>query len=337
MPDINLDLDIDMYKVSVIIPIYNVSRFIEHCAESLMRQTLNEVEYIFVNDATPDNSMELLQGVIERYQARKSHVKIVEHKQNKGLPAARNTGLAVAGGEYIFHCDSDDYVEPDMLEVLYDNAKEKDADIVWCDWFLTFEKNERYMTQPSYDTPMDALKGMLGGAMKFTVWNKLVKHSLYIDNDITFPTGYGMGEDMTMMMLFAHASKVHYVPKALYHYVKLNATAYTQTYSERHSIELKYNVQRISDYLIDKFGKSLDKEIAFLKLAVKFPFLISADSEKYRLWSEWFPEANDYIQHNGYVSFRSRFLQFCAWKGQFWVVKLHYLFLQKIVYGLIYR
>ena len=144
-------------KVSVIIPIYNVSRFIERCACSLMQQTLNEVEYIFVNDATPDNSMELLRGVIARYPARAAQVKIVEHEHNKGLPAARNTGLAAATGEYIFHCDSDDFVEPEMLEHLYNAAKEKDADIVWCDWFLTFARNERYMKQPSFETSMEAV------------------------------------------------------------------------------------------------------------------------------------------------------------------------------------
>ena len=262
-------------KVSVIVPIYKVERFIDKCASSLFEQTLDEVEFIFVNDASPDGSMDLLGKCIDRYPARKNQIKIVCHAENKGLPAARNTGLAEATGEYVFHCDSDDFVEPDMLAALYEAAKEKDADIVWCDWFLSFEHNERYMAQPSYKTPQDALKGMLGGVMKFNVWNKLAKRSLYVDNHIGFPAGFGMGEDMTIMMLFACAGKVAYLPKAFYHYVKLNTDSFTQTFSDRHLVELKYNVQRISDYLHDKFGDTLDKEIAYLKLAVKFPFLIN--------------------------------------------------------------
>ena len=195
-------------KVSVIIPIYKVEAFIERCAATLMEQTLPEVEYIFVDDATPDNSIVVLEEVIARYPHRKDQVRIVRHAENKGLPAARNTGLALATGEYIFHCDSDDYVELAMLEEMYNTAKERDADIVWCDWYLTFAKNERYMKQPSYETPLEALKAMLSGAMKYNVWNKLVKRSLYVDNNIQLPAGYGMGEDMTMMMLFANAQKV---------------------------------------------------------------------------------------------------------------------------------
>lgn len=193
-------------KVSVIIPIYKVERFIVKCAESLLAQTLNEVEFIFVDDASPDNSMALLQACIEQYPQRKSCVKIVRHSQNMGLPAARNTGLRVATGEYVFHCDSDDFVDKEMLEVLYLTAVEQKADIVWCDWYLSFEKNERYMKQPQYATPMEALKGMLSGAMKFTVWNKLAKRSLYIDNHIEFPVGYGRRHDYDNVIFLCRKS-----------------------------------------------------------------------------------------------------------------------------------
>lgn len=189
------------YSVSVIIPVYNVGKFIERCVRSLMEQTMDNVEYIFVDDASPDNSIQILQKVLADYPNRRDNVRILTHAENKGLPAARNTGLAVATGEYIFHCDSDDFVEPDMLEQLYGKAIECDADIVWCDWYLTFEKSERYMKQPAYDTPLEALKAMLGGAMKYNVWNKLIRRTLYVENSVEFPAGYGMGEDMTIMML----------------------------------------------------------------------------------------------------------------------------------------
>lgn len=322
-------------KVSVIIPIYKVEKFIERCVRSLMEQTLQEVEYIFVDDATPDKSIEILEGCLALYPNRKTV--ILNHTQNQGLPAARNTGLQVATGKYIFHCDSDDYVEHDMLEKLYQQAEETDADIVWCDWFLTFAENERYMKQPSFETPMEALKAMLSGGMKYNVWNKLVRRSLYTDNDIQFPADYGMGEDMTMMMLFAHAQKVAYVPQAFYHYVKLNTGAFSQTYSERHLVELKHNVQRICDYMQRILGNKVEKELAFFKLDAKFPFLITNDSQKYKLWKEWYPEVNSYILQNKNVSLRSRCLQWMAWKGQFWAVRLHYFLLYKLVYGIIYK
>lgn len=324
-------------KVSVIIPIYNVEKFISRCVISLMEQALTDVEYIFVDDATPDNSIKVLQEVINRYPDRKSQCRIIHHKQNLGLPAARNTGLNVAQGEYIFHCDSDDFVEPDMLEHLYGKATETDADIVWCDWWLSFTKNERYMKQPEYFTPIDALKGMLSGVMKFNVWNKLVRRKLYTDSNITFPAGYGMGEDMTMMRLFARASKVAYLPKAFYHYVQQNSGAFCKNFSEKHLVDVRHNVSLVTDDLKHLFGSSLDKELAFFKLDVKFPFLISDDVAKYALWQEWYPEANRYIMQNKRLSLRSRCVQWLAWKNQFWAVWLYYKLVYRVVYGVIYR
>lgn len=325
----------ESYKVSVIVPMYKVENFIVRCAESLMKQTLDDVEYIFVNDATPDNSMERLQKVLSEYPEKT--ITIIVHEINKGLPTARNTGLAIAKGEFIFHCDSDDYVEPNMLEQLYNKAKEDDADIVWCDWWLSFAHNERYMKQPEYFTSIDALKGMLSGVMKFNVWNKLVKRKLYIDSGIVFPAGYGMGEDMTMIRLFARAEKVVYLPKAFYHYVQLNTGAFSKTYSERHLLELQHNVSLLITDLQQMFGNKLDHEIAFFKLDVKFPFLISGDSTKYALWKKWYPEANKYILKNKDLSLRSRSLQWLALKNQFWAVRIYYYCVHHLIYGLIYR
>lgn len=324
-------------KVSVIVPVYNVEKFISRCTESLMVQTLEDVEFIFVDDASPDKSMDLVRECVERHPERIPQVRILRHEKNQGLPSARNTGLAEASGCYVFHCDSDDFVEPDMLENLYGAAVGNDADIVWCDWYLSFEHRERYMRQPDYGSPMEALKGMLGGAMKFNVWNKLVRRSLYTENGIEFPAGYGMGEDMTMMMLFSCAGKVKYVPKAYYHYVKTNDTAFSRTYSDRHLQELRYNVDRIVRFIKGKYGDGLDMELAFLKLDAKFPFLLSGDPSKLRLWKEWYPESDRYIMRNRNISLRSRLLQWLAWKGQFLAVRMYGYMFNKIVYGLIYR
>lgn len=326
-----------MIKVSVIVPIYKVEAFIERCVRSLMEQTLKEVEYIFVDDSSPDGSISILNSVLKEYSYRKSQVRILFHEHNKGLPTARNTGLSVARGEYIFHCDSDDYVETDMLERLYSEADRSDADVVWCDWFLTFENRERCMVQPEYTSSIEALKAMLSGCMKFNVWNKLVKRALYVDNQIYFPDGYGMGEDMTMMMLFVHAKKVLYVPHAYYHYVKLNTGAFSQTYSDRHLIELQYNVARIVEYIRKYFGMNMEQELAFFKLDVKFPFLISCDKEKHNLWKSWYPEANKYVLQNKSISMRSRLLQWLACHNQFWAVRVYSWIMQKVVYGIIYK
>ena len=327
--------------VSVIIPVYNVAPFIEQCAQSLFRQTLENVEFIFVDDASPDNSMDLLEKCLEQYPARKSRTKLLHHPVNKGLPAARNTGLDVATGEYIFHCDSDDYLEPDALESMYREAKAQDADIVWTDWYLSFQKNERYMKQPDYPSPLEALKGMLSGSMKYNVWNKLVRRSIYTENGIRFPEGHNMGEDMTMIQLFACAGSVCYLPRAFYHYVRLNTNAFTQakgsTVNKRHLEDVKYNANRTIDFVKMQTGDKVKKELAFFQLEVKFPLLITDSRESYRYWKEWFPEVHCYIGQNKQISFRSRLLQYMAAKGQFWYVWLYYRMIIRFMYGVIYK
>lgn len=324
-------------KVSVIIPIYGVEKFIQRSAHSLMKQTLKDVEYIFVDDCSPDNSVALLKEVIAEYPERKDSVSILRHDTNKGLPAARNTGMAEAEGEYIYHCDSDDWVEPTMLEDLYDAARRNDADVLWCDWYLSFNHNERYMVQPCYSTADEALIGMLCGQMKYNVWNKLVRRRIYIENGIAFPAGHGMGEDMTMIRIMACADRVAYVGKAYYHYIKTNAQAFTNTYSERHLEDLRHNVDDTCSFVSAVKGVEASDSLHCFKLSVKFPFLISSGWGMYRLWSSWYPESDKFIMKNKYVSLRSRLVQFCAAKKLYVLVWLHYVLVYRVMYGLIYR
>jgi glycosyltransferase involved in cell wall biosynthesis len=264
-------------------------------------------------------------------------IKIISHEPNKGLPSARNTGLAVATGEYIFHCDSDDWVEKDAMENMFQAAQTNQADIVWGDWFLSFRNNERYMQQKGKETPMDCIKAMLSGRMKFNVWNKLVKRSIYIDNQITFPDGFGMGEDVTMIKLFSFAEKVCYIPIALYHYVQLNPGAFTKTVSEAHLSQVLHNADHTIRFIQNRYGIELEKELQFFKLNIKLPFLITNDTNSYRRWLEWYPEANSYISQNTMFSYRIRFIQQAAIKKQFWIIWLYYYMVVKVVYGIIYR
>ena len=324
--------------VSVIIPVYGVAGFVERCTESLMSQSMREgVEFIFVDDATPDDSIALVRKVVERHPERAAQVRILTHEANQGLPAARNSGLHAATGRYILHCDADDYAEPTMLEELYSAADAADADVVWCDWYLTFEQSERYMTMPALATADEALRAMLGGRMKYNVWNKLVRRSLYEESGIEFPAGHGMGEDMTMIRLMANARRVAYVHRAFYHYVKTNTASFCQTYSEQHLADLKHNVSLTADYLTARLGDAIARDLAFFKLEAKFPFLISdGRNGEYRRWREWYPEANAYIMQNNNISARSRWVQWLAAHNFFAAVRI-YNWALTTLYRVMYR
>ena len=135
-----------MPKVSVIVPVYNVEKYIEKCANSLINQTLSDIEIIFVNDGSTDGSIQ----IIEQYENNfKEKVKCVS-KDNGGLSSARNYGIPYATGEYIAFLDSDDYVELDMYETMYNKAKEDDFDMVECDFIWEYPNKSKIDTGEIY-------------------------------------------------------------------------------------------------------------------------------------------------------------------------------------------
>lgn len=194
-------------KVSVIVPIYGVEKYIERCAVSLMTQSYANIEYIFINDCTQDNSMEVLHEVISRFPERQNNIIIKKMSHNSGLPTVRKYGVSIANGDYILHCDSDDWLHCDMCKIMVEKATEENADIVWCDYY----KSDGCDT--TYIYPNDNKKLLTG-----PVWNKLFRRSLYLDNDIEYPI-YNKAEDsaLTVQLSFFSQKTVH-VKQALYYY-----------------------------------------------------------------------------------------------------------------------
>ena len=321
--------------ISVITPVYNVKRFIRKCAESLLSQTFVDAEYIFVNDSSTDGSLEILNSIIEQHPEKK--VKIVHHPENRGLPSSRKTGYEASTGKYIFNCDGDDFVEPTMLEKMYAAVVENDADYAYCDFYLSYENSERYMKCPHFKTADDALRvGYLSGTAKYNVWNKLIKRELY--DGVVFPVDHKKGgEDMIMIGVLSKARSIAYVPEALYHYVKTNASAISEAFSEQRLIDIRYNADSAISVLRRTYPADLEKEIAFFKLNVKLPFIITDNPLKYQVWKEWYPEANMYICDNRHQAFRTRLVQWLAAKGWFWAVKLYFKVVYRLVYRVIYK
>ncbi|MBQ8617169.1 MAG: glycosyltransferase [Clostridia bacterium] len=125
-------------KVSVIIPVYNCEKFLRECVDSLRGQTMQEIEMIFVCDASPDNSL----AIIREYEALDSRIRVIAFEKNRGVSAARNAGIELAAGEYVIFCDSDDWIEPEMYERLYAMATEHDADIAFCRVFKDYANRQ---------------------------------------------------------------------------------------------------------------------------------------------------------------------------------------------------
>ncbi|NGM64060.1 glycosyltransferase family 2 protein [Sphingobacterium sp. SGR-19] len=326
--------------VSIIIPVYNAADTLHSCLTSLEKQSYTHLELLFVNDCSTDHSLEMLEDFALSSKDRETiTVKIISHETNQGVAAARNTGLEHATGDYIYYVDADDWIEDNTIQLAVEEAEQSGADIVGFDWYLSFAKKERLMQQPRFLTPKDAITGMLEGKMRWNLWLFLVKRSLYEKNNIRFIPQRNMGEDMMVTFkLFALATKVSHLPQALYHYGQSNADSLTKVYSDKHIAEVTENMEEIERFFsTGKYAEVIRTKLDLLKLNIKLPLLISGRSARYQKWCSWFPGSNRYAWDNNAQSLRIRLIQWAAWKKQFWMVKLHYYGIIRLVYGVIYR
>ena len=239
------------YKVTIIVPIYGVEAYIERCARSLFEQSLEEIQYIFVNDCTKDNSVCILESVLNEYPIRKEHVIILHHEKNKGLPFARQTGLKYAQGEYIAHCDSDDWAHKDMYRTMYDKAKENHADAVVCDYLDTDGNNGSHVQACFQQEKNSHMVDMILRKATPSVWTKMFKRDVY-RNEIQYPQ-FSMGEDLVITtQLLYHSNKIVHVPQPLYYYYN-NVESISKNKNANSSFkrfnELKANTEVIVDFL----------------------------------------------------------------------------------------
>lgn len=326
------------YKISVILPVYGVEKYIAHCCRSLFGMRFVDVEYIFVDDATPDDSVAIIERVLGEFPHRKESVKLLAHSKNMGVACTRNTGLDAATGEYIAFVDADDWIEENMFEKLYQKAEANNLDIVGCDWYIEFENSKRYMRQPVYEKASDCLIAMLSGEMRWFLWAFLIRRDLYVKNNIRFLDRANIGEDMAVLIqCFSFAKSYCHISEALYHYIKSNIKSMTTLDSKRQIEIVKQNVDATVNFIRNKYQNKLEQELDLLKLNVKFPLLISDDTSNYDVWNASFSEANRSIWKNAKQPFRNKLLQWAALHHHYWMLRIYYNLLFKFVYGVLYK
>ncbi len=222
-------------KVSILVPVYGVERFIQRCARSLFNQTYDNIEYIFVDDKTPDRSIELLMDIVKEFHNRKNSVKIIEHDINRGLAAARNTGVSNATGFFLMHVDSDDYIEPETVKLAVDELVKNNADIVSFGCFRKYTHKTIIQIPPSFKDGKDmCLRFLRKKDVNVGVWGRMYRRSLYVNNNIKTLEGFNMAEDFQVTPRLAYyASKVAVIKKPLYHYDLTNENALTFSFDSK--------------------------------------------------------------------------------------------------------
>lgn len=286
-----------MPKVTVIITIYNRERFIADCARSLFGQTLDDVEFLFVDDASTDNSVSVLEEVIAEYPTRKEMIHVLQMEQNGGRAVARQTGIDHATGEYVIHVDSDDWVDTDMLELLYTKAKETDADIVGCNITHEYKTYQKIFRQTYFETKDDNIRGLLNGKIFPSLCTSLTRTSLIKENHIIFPQGIDTGEDLLFnLQLYLHANKVIGIDAPSYHYRHTEESG-SFKHTEK-SIKSVIEVARRIDELMKEAGnyERFKYDILFRKFSMKSALVITFDNEdNNQAWLHLFPETHPYI------------------------------------------
>lgn len=300
-----------MPKVSVIVPVYNVEKYIERCAHSLFRQTLEDVEYIFVDDCTPDRSIQLIQDILLSYPLRENSVKFVHHLHNKGLPAARETGIKHATGEYIIHSDSDDWMELDMLEKMYNKAILENADCVYCNfYFVTEAGRELYNTAQHSLDKATLLKNWIN--TKWTViWNIMVKRDLYDDN-VSFPTQVQFCEDFFLaIQLLCKSNKIVKIDTPLHNYNRLNVSSILHVAKkEKMEADAMWVYTNIL-YFLKRFNyfSLCDEAISWRYLnSIQIQVL---DANLFDVYKATHPETHKYVWSCPYLNKKIKFMMWC--------------------------
>jgi glycosyltransferase involved in cell wall biosynthesis len=256
-------------KISVIIPVFNVEKYLRRCVDSVLAQTFRDFEIILVDDCSPDGSP----AICEEYAQKDRRITVIHNAKNEGSSQTRKVGLEAAHGDYILFVDSDDWIESNMLELLYNKAIDDDLDMVCCLFYRNTDTKQSIIEFPFLDDKIEMIKEIAAWTgFSPSVWNKLIKNE--ICQKINFPTA-GYGEDRQIVVQAIHyASRIGYVKTALYHYYS-NSSSWCnssskvmQRYADEYEIALwviKFLHNNYSGYF-DIFEPELSAYINSLKL-----------------------------------------------------------------------
>lgn len=283
-------------KVSVIVPVYNTERYVERAIVSLMEQTLDEVEFIIIDDGSSDNSVKIIRNVFANYPNRKDNIVFIQ-RENRGVAATRAEGISLATGEYTIHCDSDDYCDNNMLFKMYHKAKDEDLDILISDFVLDY-KNNKILQSQKVANGNDCISLLLRADLDVSLSNKLIRKSLYVDNEVHVVRGLDMGEDFcTILRLFYYAKKVGYLEFVSFYYNKHNSSSATSHYTEKSLNDLVAVVIYVENFLKKKniFDK-YSRDFLEYKIIVKNLHLWNGIEKKeiFKKGIELFPEISNF-------------------------------------------
>lgn len=288
--------------LSIIVPIYKAEQYIERCARSLMEQTMQEgIEFIFINDCTPDRSMDILYEVIRGYPERVNQIRIIENAQNKGISLTRKIGVEFAQGDYIGWCDSDDWIESDMYESLYRATQNGKIDIVVCNFCKELDTNVEYVRFNRCNTPQECIMNCWKGFyFPGSLWQQINRKKL-IQYGLNQITHVDYAEDVySLLLVYYRASSIAYVDRCLYHYncLNLSSLVHNTIFTKESWDAQQKNLELITRVLYSSGGKKkYHVACNAMKYSMKKHFISSFKNirEYYYTFPECYEDVNHYL------------------------------------------
>ena len=284
-----------MPKVSVVIPVYNAEKYIERCASSLFEQTLDDIEYIFVDDCSSDNSIQILNHIVEQFPKRKSQVRILSHSVNTGQSGARRDGMKAATGDYIIHCDADDWVEQDMYEKMFCKAISSGADAVCCDMVMEFSESQTYLKYNSDYSDHQLMYDCIApiSVEYCSMCNRLISRAVFDRYNIEPFEGVNMWDDVGLSIrLRYYIQRNEVINEPLYHYNRQNETSTTRRPVFGRIKEQVDCVKQLERFFYCEGAiRQYARFMSLIKLVAKQD-LFNLDLD---IWKSVFPESHRYI------------------------------------------
>ena len=271
-----------MYLISILVPVYGVEDYIERCARSLFEQTYQNLEYIFVDDCSPDRSIDILEKTIKDYPSRLSQLRIIRHSERKGIAATRNTAINAANGLFICHIDSDDFMEVDAIRLMAEEQQKNQSDIVTVGAHIISKKRNYDIRQTPTKNKEQLLFSILNPNFEHTLWGRLIRLSLYKDYGIMNKEGCNQGEEWWVVpRLIYYSQKVSCINQVLYHYDCTRDTSMCAINSN-YSIETWQSDIMSIESVVDFFSDKEEKyERASLKMAIQYFYMYLCMSAYY--------------------------------------------------------
>ena len=308
-------------NVSILVPIYKVEQYLEKTLSSIFTQTYPYLDYVFVNDGSPDNSLMVLQDSIKKYGVKKGRYMIICHEQNEGIAMSRADCISHAKGEYVFFVDGDDWIETDAVEQMVHATKEGTIDIVGCDYMKDFQDGESTYHYEDYGKSCrENMLKCLNYDIATVLWKLLIKRRLFYNFEIS---PINIGEDYIMSIkLFYYANSFISFHNAFYHYVQYNQNRLS--FQSKRSINDHIRcVEEVERFIKEKciYDDGIQHRLLLRKFNIKSNFVLNKMLLDQLSFKNTFPEANGIWREMSY-SRKEKIKFWLAEHGLFFVLKL---------------